>query len=145
MRFSEGIIRSIVNLDSPLYDIVYLYGDRAAVFAQVEAILKEYRGSYPHLRILRTDGERFAREHRQNALGGKMPPLPECDLYVFENIEEIAGRETAEQQLYGILDHQLETGRRILVTGAEPVAHMDILAPRICAQLSGGVSFCAER
>ena len=62
-------------------------------------------------------------------------------MFIFENIEQIAGRETTEQQLYGIFDWLLENGRRIIVTGSVPSASIDKLAPRIRAQLDGGISF----
>jgi len=71
-------------------------------------------------------------------------PIRECGLFIFENIGEIAGIETKEQSLYGILDWLLENRRKIVISGTVPINDMMILAPRICAQIDGGIDCPVE-
>ena len=144
MVFTKETIDAIVDNDGALYDVVYLYGSWAAVAARVEDILGAYRGKYPQNSVQHNDGEWFLAETIHTVRMGRRCQLPECDLYVLENIDKVAGRESAEQRLYGILDNQLENKRRILVTGKEPLCNAITLADRINAQVAGGVSFPVE-
>lgn len=124
----------------------------------VDVAAERYRRKYPSAGVVRTDAEgfvremveqfthtdRFAAERMERIAGGSIYAMPSCDLYIFEHIDGVAGKESVEQRLYGILDWLLENGRQIIITGSAPTAAIRNLAPRIRAQIDGGITFCAE-
>ena len=69
-----------------------------------------------------------------------------CDLYgayFEENMQDTNSAFYQEiQRLYGILDWLLENNRQIVITGTVPTAAIANLAPRIKAQIDGGIA-CA--
>lgn len=140
-RIAEAILRK----ERGIYSLVYFYGDSEGIFAVLDEIVAKFEKHSPEAGIIRVNAEVFCSETIQSIREGIFfSPHCDCDLYIFENIGEVAGRETIEQRLYGILDWLLEHGRQIIVTGSAPTADLRTLAPRICAQLDGGVSFPME-
>lgn len=138
-QLAHKMIDGIIQRETSLFDVVYFYGNRELIGTLLEMVEEKYRKNHPHSRIIRTDAESFREETRQNVING-IHCMPECDLYILENIEEIAGLEINEQRLYGILDWLLENRRQIIISGASPTAAMENLAPRICAPIDGGIS-----
>ena len=133
------IMNKIVSRQFRLYDSVYFYGDRAVTTQFVDKLLIRYCRRNPEAKVCRVNAGAFRRETLENIRNGVASQLPQCDMFVFEDVEEIAGCQANEQRLYGVLDHLLENGRQILVCGAVPTAQMENLAPRIRAQLDGAI------
>lgn len=139
----QKLVDRIVLRDNVIYNTVYFYGDKSRIQSLLTEIETTYTERYPAAKTMHTDANTFLNETIRNVIDGSMSdPHCECDLFIFENIERIAGMGMPEQRLYVILDWLLETGRQIIVTGATPTTNISRLAPRICAQLDGGVSFC---
>ena len=138
----QRVVDAIVLNENGIYNTVYFYGDSNRMQVMLANIERVYTKYYPMAKVIRTDAESFCNKTIRN-MREQIFHTPQCDcaLYIFENMEQIAGMETTEQQLYGIFDWLLENGRRIIVTGSVPSASIDKLAPRIRAQLDGGISF----
>ena len=141
----QKLVKKIVRRESEIYDLIYFYGDKNRLQAILSDIESAYASRCPAKKVIHINAERFCNETLRNVQEGIWyTPQYDCELYIFENIEEIAGMESNEQRLYGMLDWLLENHRQIIVTGSVPTASIEKLAPRICAQLDGGISFCVE-
>ena len=134
------VVEGIADRQMQVFDVVYFYGDRKNICKLLQTVEEKFRENHPHAEILRTNAAVFRKETYQNILEGILS-IPECDLFIFEDIGEIAGLEANEQRLYGILDWLLENKRQIVMSGTSPVADMTTLSSRICAQIDGGISF----
>lgn len=133
------LVDEIAKGQNLIYDLVYFYGDRQTLRGVMDAIAEKTENR----RIVRTDAENF-REETAKTRWGEDPAIPDCDLYIFEEIDGVAGLESNEQRLYGILDWLLENRRQIVISGTAPTAEMVMLAHRIRAQIDGGISFRVE-
>ena len=136
---TDKLLDKIIRRQTDLYDTVYFYGDSTAAAQTVDKLLARYTARKPKANILRTDAEAFRRQTLEMLQSGDTA-MPDCDLYIFERLEKIAGLETNERRLYGILDHLLENRRQIVICGAAPTAQMENLAPRIRAQVDGAIA-----
>lgn len=141
---SEKMIHSIVRNEAGLYDVVYFYGNGKSIGTLLDELTAELEKTEPDIRVFRTEAASLHEKWVWNLQRGYKNRLPECDLFVLENIQNVAGREYMEEELYGIFDRFLEGHRRLIITGNAPTAQMLPLAERIRAQIDGGVAFCLE-
>ena len=140
----QKIIREFVERETSLYDTLYFHGERQKVHLLIEAITKEYTQRHPSSKVLRTNADDFRKETIEQIACGNHYYIPLCDLYIFENIDAVAGMEANEQRLYGALDWLLENKRQIIISGSVPTERLWKLAPRICAQIDGGIALFVE-
>ena len=138
-QFLQKLIDEITNRHTDIYNVIYFYGDQHSVSTTIDAIIRKCCDR----QIVRTSGTAFREETVQIILNGG-GSMPDCDLYIFESIEKVAGLEANEQRLYGVLDWLMENSRQIIITGATPTKEIEKLAPRIHAQIDGGISFYFE-
>ena len=139
----KKIIEAFVERQSRIYDLLYLYGQPWLTTKIVEELLNSYRVENPKANILRMDADGFREETFRKILAGEHYTLPACNLFILEYIDGVAGLETNEQRLYGILDWLLENNRQIVITGTAPTAAITNLAPRIRTQIDGGIAYSA--
>ena len=128
------LIQEVVRNQGNLYNVVYLYGAAGKTASVAEAVLREIQDQRPGARVVHTNGAAFCK----GILEGSGEYLG--DVLIFEDLQTLAGREIAEQILYGILDAYLESGKQVIVTGDAPLYEMLCLASRIQAQLLGGLN-----
>lgn len=141
----QMVIDAIVARENSIYDVVYFCGDAKTIQAALKEAEHKYAEHHPEAVVIREDAADFYNTTMRNLQEGRRSALYyDCDLYIFSRINLIAGREVNEQRLYGILDWLLEHGRQIIVTGSEPTEDISRLAPRIRAQLDGGVALRLE-
>ena len=139
------IIDQVVRRESAVYDVVYFYGDHQSTQSVVNKIESVYKERFATSVIVRTTAaEIWQKKYLEIRNGIFYSPAPVCDLYILEHIEEIAGREVIEQHLYGVLDSLLESGKQIIITGSEPAMNLLTLAPRIRAQIDGGLALSVD-
>lgn len=143
----QGVLSGIITRRNPAYDVVYFYGKSNDTTIVVDELLRSYSSCYKNKNAIRMNGQVFLENQLQNIRDGKCQSvlseeeLHTCDLFVFEEIDKIAGLQVTEQALYGLLDWLLEHNVQIVITGSVPIAYMDKLAPRIRTQICGGISF----
>ena len=137
----KKIIEAFIERQSRIYDLLYLYGQSWPTTKIVEELLNSYRVENPKANILRMDADGFREDTFRKVLAGEHYTYPVCDLFILEHIDGIAGLEANEQRLYGILDWLLENNRQIVITGTVPTTAITNLAPRICAQIDGGIAY----
>ena len=133
---------AILSGNREVYRRIYFYGDAAHITPLLDDLETQYRTRNPTAAVTRITAQDFCSETIRNVQSGDLDtPNCDCDLYIFEEIGQIAGMKVTEERLYGILDRLQEHDRQIIVTGSVPTAGMHRLAPRIRAQLDGGISF----
>ena len=135
VQFLQKLIDEITSRQADIYNIVYFYGNQHHINTMIDVIAKKCHNR----QITRVTGSAFRDEMMQIILNGGQSTL-DCDLYIFERIEKVAGLEANEQRLYGVLDWLLEQKKQIIITGTIPVKEIERLAPRIRAQIDGGIS-----
>ena len=135
------IADAFIRRDGKIYNSLYFYGEHQHTKAMVDYIIGSYRPRHPEANISRLDAEDFRAETLRKVMAGEHYIIPAYDLFVLENIDGVAGLEANEQRLYGILDWLLENNRQIVITGTAPTASMENLAPRIKAQIDGGIAY----
>ena len=142
-ELQRKMIEKIVSRNTSVYDVMYFYGNQQAIRQLLTEIEEKYQAARPNSRILRTTAARLREEYIRHLLNGTHGCYT-CDLFILENIQELAGSEYAEQRLYGHLDWLLENRRQLIITGTEPVGDILCLAPRIRAQIEGGICLQVE-
>ena len=135
VEFLQKLIDEITSRQADIYNVIYFYGNRHNINTIIDDIVKKCHNR----QITKVTGSAFRDETLQIILH-EGQSIPDCDLYIFESIEKVAGLEANEQRLYGVLDWLLEQKKQIIITGAIPVKEIESLAPRIRAQIDGGIS-----
>ena len=141
------LIREFSISNRSIYNVLYLYGppDKTASF--VTSIKQEVQNRNPIATIIHTTGHAFCNDtilHYCQGIQSRIYGDYLGDLLIFENIHFVAGKLTAEQELYRIIDGYLESNRKIVVTGENPLNCIHCLAPRIQAQLASGLNLKIE-
>ena len=136
------LIDAFTDRTSPVYDLLYLYGAHQTTAGFIDALTNQYAERHPSAQIVRTTSESFRDETIRKVVAGERFSATLCDLFILEDISELAGMEANEQRLYGILDWLIENKRQVVISGDVPISQINKLAPRICAQVNGGIS-CA--
>jgi chromosomal replication initiator protein len=143
---ADGVIQKLVAQDR-MYNTVYVYGSAARTAAMAACAEAEMRRARPNAKIIHITGSAFYADVlsrcRQGELSGMLHAYT-GDLLILEDISPIAGAEMTEQELYGILDWFLEHEKQLLITGDAPPDCVQNLAPRIRAQLNGGICIAIE-
>lgn len=143
---ASAVIQKLVAQDR-VYNTVYFYGSRvltAAIAAYAEA---EMRRARPNAKVIHITGAAFYDDVLDRCRQGKLSGMLRAytgDLLILEGIGPIAGAEMTEEELYYILDWFLEHGKQLLITEDVPPDRIQNLAPRICAQFSGGICIAVE-
>lgn len=140
--FIDRVVEAFLECEEEPYKVLYTYGSSEQAGKLAEKVCREYRARHPEAVIFREDGCDYNQRLIQGIKCGKSPArmaFADYDLLVFENIEEISGREYSEEIVYLMLDRTILRGKKVLVTGNIPVIQQLTLAPRICAHLSGGI------
>jgi chromosomal replication initiator protein len=94
------------------------------IYAPAEAFLSEFMSS---IQNKRTAG--FQQRWRR-----------ECDVLVIEDIQFLVGKRATQLELYHTIQHVLDRGRRVLLTGDRPSHELAGIDDRVRSQLSGGFS-----
>lgn len=142
-QFIVNVVDAFVQGRGYFHDLLYVYGLPRSTAELAEQVFQAYRVRNPEARICREDGSVLHPKIIDRIKRGQSLwtlEKADCDLLILEHIEGIAGQETSEEVIYMLLDNMLLQGRQILVTGNVPVPQLLTLAPRICAQLSGGIN-----
>lgn len=98
-------------------------GDARVVYTSAEGFTAEFLGSLRSSAI-----PRFKRRYRE-----------ECDVLVLEDVEFLRGKESTQLELFHTVAHLLDTGARVVFTGARLPREIPDLDRRLGAQMSSGL------
>ena len=138
--------KELIEHESEIYDLVYFYGRPKDTLLVIDELVHNYKERYPGKRVFRMKARDITTIMCEKIIHNIFGPilteheLSRCDLFVLEFLDTVAGYLATEEHLYGILDWLLEHHVQIVITGNMRIADMKKLAPRICAQIDGGIS-----
>lgn len=139
----EQLRRELLKEKTDLYNTLYLFGDPEKTIALIARLRTDMTNRKPATMVRHITGTAFREDVITRCHRGDISNIKrdyQGDMLILEGLEYVAGREATEEKLYGILDWYLENGKRIIVTGDGALDQLTRLAPRIHAQLSGGIS-----
>jgi chromosomal replication initiator protein len=99
---------------------------RRAVYASAEAFTNEFLASLRSHQM-----ERFKRKYRRD-----------CDVLVVEDVHFLEGKESTQLEFFHSVQHVLDAGGRVVLTGHKLPQQLTSLEPRVRSQIAGG--FVAE-
>ena len=143
---AEKVLSAIVERETALFDLVYFFGRAQDTALLIDELLQKYTAAHQSRNVIRMKAQDIITFMFDNIYHHTNKPilpkveLNSCDLFVLEHLDAIAGSIVAEEPLYGVLDRFLENHAQIVITGNVRLADMWKLAPRIRAQLDGGIS-----
>ena len=101
-------------------------------------------------RVLYAPAEAFTSEfmssiQNKSTSGFKQRWRRECDLLVIEDIQFLVGKRATQLELFHTIQHVLDRGRRVLLTGDRPSHALSGIDERMRSQLSGGFSAAIDQ
>ena len=138
--------KELIEHKSEIYDLVYFYGRPKDTSLVIDELMHNYKERYPGKRVIRMKARDITTIMCEKIIHNIFGPilteheLSRCDLFVLEFLDTVAGYLATEEHLYGMLDWLLEHHIQIVITGNMRIADMKKLAPRIRAQIDGGIS-----
>ena len=142
-KFADKVVDAFVEGSRKTYDVLYVYGHPSATAELAARVAQDYRRLHPEAKIALESGNAFSEKFIERIKAGEniFPWRKETwNLLIFENIQELGGKEHSQELAYELLDLLLRQGGQILVTGDKSIPNLLQLEERICAQLSGGLS-----
>ena len=142
----EKVLNSIIGRENRIYDLVYFFGRPKDTTLVIDELLQKFSGYYQNKTVIRMNARDITTILCNNVKHNmRMPVLNDaelnnCDLFVLEYIDTVAGFQVTEELLYGVLDWFLEHHVQIVITGNMRLADMEKLVPRVRAQIDGGIS-----
>lgn len=142
----EKVLNAIVERENRIYDLVYFFGRPKDTMLVIDELLHNISVCHHNKTVIRMNARDITTILCNNVKHNtRMPVLNDvelnvCDLFVLEHLDTVAGFLVTEELLYGVLDWFLEHHVQIVITGNMRTADMEKLAPRIRAQIDGGIS-----
>ena len=142
-KLLHGLVADLASQEPPKYAPVYFYGAPEQVSAVLADVQQRYEAANPGKRTLLIRGADFVEqivraflEHTEQAY---LMQLRQADMLLFDGVEAICGRGFAEWEVFSMVDHYLERGRRIAFGAQRPPTQLTGLAERVRTQLEGCV------
>ena len=143
---AKEMLSAIVEREDGPYNLVYFFGRPKDTTLVIDELLQNMSVCHQNKTVIRMNARDITTILCNNVKHNtRMPVLNDaelnnCDLFVLEYIDTVAGFHATEELLYGVLDWFLENHVQIVITGNMRLADMEKLAPRIRAQIDGGIS-----
>ena len=142
-KLLHGLVADLTSVESPKYAPVYFYGAPEQVSAVLADVQQRYEAANPEKRTLLIRGADFAEQLIRVFLDGTekayLTQLRQADMLLFDGVEAICGRGFAEWEVFSMVDHYLERGRRIAFGAQQLPSGLTRLAERVRTQLEGCV------
>ena len=142
-KFSDGVIRAIVEQKKEVYNPVYFYGEPLRVIETLEYLIEKYRPKHPEAVVKHLAARQYTEQLIKSLANGDIERLrcgfSDCDMLIFERIDDIAGMMMTMQEFYGLFDRLWESGKQIVLTAAVPPKEIAELEERIITQLESGI------
>ncbi len=144
----ERVVSAFANNSENLYRQLYLYGKDSKCKSVKEKLVAGYKAAHPSAEVCSFTGNSFVGRVLDNyAIDSRatntrstfISLLSRCDLLVLEDVQDLASKAVAMEQLYIVLDKRLEGNRPFLITGNAIPSAIQGLAPRISAILEGSL------
>ena len=148
IQLINGIIEAVVQRKKDIFNPIYFYGNPVSVRIAMNRLEKAYHEAHPKDQIIHTNAVDFCAGILEAVKDG------ECDAYersfktarllLFESVEVLAGRNTAMDSLYRIVDVLFENGCLVVFGALTAPRNIPSLEERNQAQMEGGIICCVD-
>ncbi len=143
-EFIDKIIRAFTERCEETYRQICICGQDREVSALMSRIATLYSERNPGKRVIRTNGRDFCSAVIEAYLHDAAhmtfdDNYADCDLFIMESLQVLAGHGAAMMHFFTIFDRIYEKGGKIAVGCDIPPSHIPRLDTRIITQLEGGI------
>lgn len=141
--------RRVVEAPGLEHNPLYLHGPAGCGKSHLlEAIAGEYRAALDEHAVVAFNGPDFvAREAQQLAERGKSAlreRISRAALVVFDEIDALANRALAQEELFHLINACLEHGQQLVFAGSQPPRRLSGLEDRLATRLGWGLAVAIE-
>ncbi len=143
-RFAHAAAMAVAEGQSRDYNPLFIYGDSGLGKTHLlYAIRHEVQRRHPDFNIVYLKGDDFTNEliaairsGEQNEFRAK---YREADLFMMDDVQFIAGRESTQEEMFNTFNNLYEAGKQIVFTADRPPLDMLRLDDRLLTRFSSGV------
>jgi chromosomal replication initiator protein len=144
-RLVTVVANAFQSGDTTSYSPLVLYGPSASGKTHVSrGLVHCWRERHPTAAIVVTDGTSFARDYTaalaDQQLAAWQQSLREADLFVLEDLGQLAGKAAAQQELIHTLDELSRRDATVLVTARTLPRQISAITPALRSRLSVGLA-----
>ncbi len=144
-EFALTACHRIINAPGIEHNPLYLYGPSGCGKTHLlHAVAHAYQSMLGDESVLFINGSTFVNKDAQELASRKQTPLRDAldnaVLICFDDIEHLASRNLAQEELFHIVNTCLENGQQLLFTGPQPHNHIHQLEERLSTRLGWGLS-----
>ena len=108
------------------------------------ALAASYSSFWPHGSVIAVTGADFCRKHataaRTNKLASCRKTFRTADLFVLDNLQEVAAKLASQSELRHTIDALHDLGSKVVITSNKPPHDLSKLLPSLTSRLSEGLA-----
>jgi chromosomal replication initiator protein len=144
-RLAGLAVRAVLEASTSDYNPMVLYGPPGSGKSHLARGAADWwRQAYPHsVVVCVTAGElaeQYAAAVHDSDVDAWRTELRKADLVVLEDLSQLAGKKSAQQELWRTIDAVCQRGGFVLITSRTLPNHMTSLVPALRSRLSAGLS-----
>ena len=143
---ADAVIHQLGQGTLLAYNPVYFHSSNALMISNsMSKIEHTYRRKYPNAQITHLDGYYFTNLIVQSIISGSESyntvklGQRNSQLYLFENLQGIAGKNETQEEFYVLFDILRERGCQIVIGASRLPQYIEGLWPRILSQMQQGL------
>ena len=143
-RFAHAAAIAVATAPAERYNPLLLYGQSGLGKTHLlYAIANQIRRNHPDFNIVYLKGDQFTNELIAAIREGKnvefRSKYRNADLFLMDDIQFIAGKESTEEEFFHTFNTLYEAGKQIVLTSDRPPQEMNTLADRIRTRIEWGL------
>lgn len=144
----NNIIATIISSTSRwIINPLYLYGTHLELAQGVQDVVEWFLSDVCD-KIVRVNANDFSSVLLRGIAEGQYSEVRDSfrtgTALIFEDIEQLGRRETAQMEFYSLFDHYYEQGKQIIITSSVPPCELHSLHDRVRTQVEGGMIFSTD-
>ena len=143
-QFANNAAMAVVESAGQVYNPLFIYGPPGVGKTHLlHAIANGIYGKNPDARIVNIKGEQFTNELLEAIRTGNniafRSKYREADLFLIDDIQFIAGKETTQEEFFHTFNALHENGRQIVITAGRKPSDMLTLETRLQSRFESGL------
>ena len=148
IQLINGIIEAVVQRKEDIYNPIYFYGNPVSVRIAMNRLEQSYHDGHPKDQIIHTDAVDFCagiiHAFKDGDRDAYERSFKTARLLLLDSVEVLAGRNTAMDSLYRIVDVLFENGGLVVFGALTTPRNIPSLEERNQAQMEGGIICCVD-
>ena len=143
-KFAHAAALAVAEHPAQTYNPLFIYGESGLGKTHLlYAIAHKIHQNHPEFRIVYIKGDSFTNELIQAIREGRNPEFREkyrsADVFLMDDVQFIAGRETTQEEMFHTFNTLYEAGRQIVFTADRPPKEMLRLDDRLRTRFEWGL------